>query len=211
MNVFGPVITSSYAGNVQYYSKLAHYHQLTIDVYQHYEKQTLRNRCQIATANGPMDLIIPVSTNSGSKTMDKDVRILNNGWQKLHWGALESAYRHSPFFMYYEDDIRPFYNQEYTFLLDFNIALQDCLLQLIGINPQLVQSSSYVDSPTQVADFRPLVKVKKTIPDAHFNPTPYYQVFEQRHGFLPNLSILDLLFNMGNESILILQQSFIDA
>ena len=209
MSVLGPIITASYAGNVQYYSKLAHYPQLVIDVYQHYEKQTLRNRCQIATANGPMDLIIPVSTNSGSKTIDKDVRILNNGWQKLHWGALEAAYRHSPFFMYYEDDIRPFFQQEYTFLLDFNLALQDSLMQLIGIAPQLTQSSCYVDAQADTIDLRNIVRVKKSIPDAQFGVVPYYQVFEQRHGFLPNLSIFDLLFNMGNESILVLQQSVI--
>lgn len=209
MSAFGPIITASYAGNVQYYSKLAHYPRLTIDAYQHYEKQTLRNRCQIATANGPMDLIIPVSTNSGSKTIDKDVRILNNGWQKLHWGALEAAYRHSPFFMYYEDDIRPFFQQEYTFLLDFNLALQDSLMQLIGIAPQLTQSSCYVDAHADTIDLRNIVRVKKSIPDAQFGVVPYYQVFEQRHGFLPNLSIFDLLFNMGNESILVLQQSVI--
>lgn len=207
MSHTAPVITSVYAGNVQYFSKLAHYPCLVTDVYQHYEKQTFRNRCQIATANGTMDLIIPVVKPSGTKTIDKDIKIADDNWQKIHWGALEAAYRQSPFFMYFEDDIRPFYQQPYTYLIDFNQALQQCLCELVGIAPCLQQSTAYCAAANH--DYRQLIHPKKHTTDSSFTAVNYYQVFEQKHGFIPNLSIFDLLFNMGNESILVLQQSYV--
>lgn len=207
MNKVGPLITSFYAGNVLYYSTLMHYTDLIVDVYQHYEKQTFRNRCQIVTANGVMDLIIPIEKPHGTKTIDKDIKIVQNNWQKIHWGALEAAYRQSPFFMYYEDDLRPFYHHKYTYLVDYNQALQSCLCSLIGISPRLSQSTAYL-SPQNEHDFRNTIHPKHALCDERFRSIPYYQVFEQKHGFIPNMSILDLLFNMGNESILILQKSF---
>lgn len=203
-----PIITSAYAGNVQLYSKLAHYPALVVDWFQHYEKQTFRNRCQIASAGGVMDLIIPITKEKGSKTIDKDIKIANDNWQKIHWGALEAAYRQSPFFMYYEDDIKPFYTQHYTYLVDFNMALQDCLCNLLAITPNLTPSTQYVENSTAL-DLRHSIHPKHANTDTHFVPVPYYQVFEQKHGFLPNLSVFDLLFNMGPESILVLQKSFV--
>lgn len=203
-----PIITSVYAGNVQFYSKLAHYPALAVDWYQHYEKQTFRNRCQIATANGVMDLIIPIIREKGSKTIDKDIKIANDSWQKIHWGALEAAYRQSPFFMYYEDDIRPFYTQKFTYLVDYNMALQECLCNLLPIPPAITPTSQYVQSPTAL-DLRHTIHPKHAGTDAHFECPAYYQVFEQKNGFIPNLSVYDLLFNMGTEAILVLQKSFI--
>ena len=201
-------ITSFYAGNVQYYSKLANYKIGITDVYQYYEKQTFRNRCTIATANGRMDLIIPIIKGSEGKTIDKDIKIADDNWQKIHWGALEAAYRHSPFFMYYEDDIRPFYQEQYTYLVDFNEALQACICNLIGIQPTLLQSNSYLTT-TNDLDFRKTLHPKHPATDKHYANVPYYQVFEQKHGFIENLCIFDLLFNMGNETILVLQKSFV--
>lgn len=201
-------ITSFYAGNIQYYSKLAHYLTCITDIYQHYEKQTFRNRCTIATANGHMDLIIPIVKGSEGKTIDKDIKIADDGWQKIHWGALEAAYRHSPFFMYYEDDIRPFYQQRYTYLVDFNEALQACLCNLLGIQPTLLKSDGYLTS-NHYLDARKMMHPKHPATDNHYTNVPYYQVFEQKQGFIENLSIFDLLFNMGNESILVLQKSFV--
>ncbi len=201
-------LTSVYAGNVQYYSKLAHYKSCLVDVYQYYEKQTFRNRCTIATANGRMDLIIPIIKTGEGKTIDKDIKIAADNWQKVHWGALESAYRHSPFFMYYEDDIRPFYQKNYTYLVDFNEQLQACICHLLGIQPTITRSDSYLPSTNEL-DFRKTLHPKHPIADNHYCSTPYYQVFEQKQGFIENLSIFDLLFNMGNESILVLQKSFV--
>jgi hypothetical protein len=201
------LLTSFYAGNIQYYSKLVYYKTCITDIYQHYEKQTFRNRCTIATANGRMDLIIPIVKGSDGKTIDKDIKIANDNWQKIHWGALESAYRHSPFFMYYEDDIRPFYQQRYTYLVDFNEALQACICDLVGISPTCLPNDSYI-AATNNPDFRRSLHPKHTIVDKNYNNVPYYQVFEQKYGFIPNLSIFDLLFNMGNESVLILKKSF---
>lgn len=203
-----PIITPFYAGNIQYYSKLAHYPSLIADVFQHYEKQTFRNRCRIMTAGGIMDLIIPVVKPNGNKTIDKDIKILNDGWQKIHWRALEAAYRNSPFFMYYEDDIRPFYQKDFTFLADFNLTLTECLCGLIGIYPNIQQSTQYVERGSSI-DLRQAMPCKKDSMDPHFRVSPYYQVFADKSGFIPNLSILDLLFNMGNEAILVLQKSYL--
>lgn len=207
MNPETPLIASFYAGNVSFYSKLAYYPHLITDVHQHYVKQTYRNRCQIITANGVMDLIIPIEKPHGVKTIDKDIKIADENWQKIHWGALEAAYRQSPFFMYYEDDLRPFYHQKYTYLVDYNQALQECLCALLGIEPSLTHSTAYMQANEN--DFRTCIHPKHPQNDAHFKAVPYYQVFEQKHGFIPNASIFDLLFNMGNESILVLQKSFI--
>lgn len=200
-------LTSFYAGNIQYYSKLVSQNTCITDVYQYYEKQTFRNRCCIATANGAMDLIIPVLKQNGNKTIDKDIKIVNDGWQKNHWGALEAAYKNSPFFMYYADDIRPFYHKEYTYLVDFNHDLQICICDLIGIKPTILTSNNYLEMVEM--DYRKTIHPKHSILDTHYKNVPYYQVFEQKHGFIKNLSILDLLFNMGNESILVLKQSYL--
>lgn len=200
-------LTSFYAGNIQYYSKLAHYPTCVIDMCQHYEKQTYRNRCRIATANGPMDLTIPVVKPYGNKTIDKEVKIADESWQKVHWRALESAYKNSPFFMYYEDDFRPFYQKRYTYLTDFNQALQACICQLIGIQNTITESDCFLTQST--LDYRNSIHTKHPAADKHYSIVPYYQVFEQKYGFIANLSIFDLLFNMGNESILVLQKSFV--
>lgn len=202
-----PLVIIPYAGNIHYYSLFAYYNEVLLEQYSHYVKQTYRNRCQILTANGVMNLTIPVHKVSGKKMLDKDVRISDSSWQHVHWGAIESAYNNSPFFLYYSDDIRPMYEKKYDFLLDFNLELQDTLLSLLGLETKQTLTSFYTEYSE--LDFREKLSSKYKRDNHNFKLKSYYQVFKEKFGFVDNLSIYDLLFNMGNESILILKDSYI--
>lgn len=207
-------LSSAYLGPISYYSKLFAYNQLIIEQHDHYSKQTYRNRCLIATAEGIQALTIPTERTGGEKCATKDIHISNHGnWRHVHWNAIVSAYKHSPFFDYYEDEFHPFYEKKYDFLLDYNEALQQVVTKLIDFTPIINYSTDYLSSNENKADdFRELIHPKKTLKeDPYFIAHPYYQVFQERHGFLPNLSILDLLFNLGPESLLVLKDSFVKA
>ena len=115
--------------------------------------------------------------------------------------ALQSAYGESPFFEYYQDDIRPFFEKRWDFLLDYNEAICQKMCELIDIQPKIEYSSDFVAEPKDKTDYRLAINPKHPAPDADFTPKSYYQVYSTKHGFLPNLSVLDLLFNMGPESI----------
>jgi hypothetical protein len=172
----------------------------------------------IATANGLQALTVPVEA-PGERCAMKEVRISDhNQWRRVHWNALQSAYSESPFFEYYQDDIRPFFEKKYDFLIDFNEAIRQKVCELLDILPNVVHSSQFIvhnyePQPAQnnyelctmnyelIADFREVINAKHPQPDAEFDAKTYWQVFQHKHGFLSNLSILDLLFNMGPESI----------
>jgi len=176
-------LPSSYLAPVSYYSYLYRHPGASFDVDSHYQKQTFRNRCCIDSPNGLLTLSIPVVKPDGNTPM-KDVRISDHGnWRHQHWNALISSYRQSPFFEYYQDDFAPFFTNKWEFLADFNEELHQLVCSLM--------------------DFSPL-EVTHPLVGQQFVARPYYQVFSSRHGFLPDLSIVDLLFNMGPESILYL-------
>lgn len=201
------LLSTTYFGPVQWYQKLYRYDQVLIEQHETFQKQTFRNRCLIATTQGIQVLTVPVST--GDSHAIKDVRVSDHGnWRHLHWQALQSAYGDSPFFEYYADDLWPFFEKRWDFLLDFNEAIRQKMCELLDIHPQVGFTSDYqhIDSQhSTLNDFRTAIDPKHPVADADFIPRRYYQVFEQKHGFLPNLSILDLLFNMGPESIYYLQ------
>ncbi len=206
------ILSSAYLAPVQYFTKLYAAPYAIEERHDHYVKQTYRNRCLIATPTGPLALTIPVERTGGDKTLMRDIRISDHGnWRHLHWNALVSAYEGSPFFEYYADDFRPFYEQRFTFLADFNAALRETVCSLLDLTPDVRPSASYVDeAQTEATDFRDLIHPKVPFAsDAEFSPVSYYQVFSARTGFLPNLSILDLLFNMGNESRIVLRRSVV--
>ena len=159
----------------------------------------------IPTTNGPLSLTIP--TNHDISLSMKDIRISDHAnWRHVHWNALLSAYGESPFFEYYQDDIRPFYEKKYEFLFDFNMEITEKMIELLDIRPKISITEAYIQSKElkeedEIKDFRDAIRPKKPLPDAEFVPKRYYQVYGQKHGFLPNMSILDLLFNEGNEAI----------
>ena len=203
-------LTTAYLAPVQYYCKLLAYGRAVVEQYDHYVKQTYRNRCVIAAPDGPLALTIPTVKPESPKCYTRDIRISDHGnWRHLHWNALESAYNHTPFFEYYKDDFRPFYEQKHEFLIDFNEALCRLVCSLIGLQPSLERTMEYhATLPSGTDDFRERIHPKRDYlaDDPDFCPVAYYQVFQERLGFLPNLSIADLLFNMGPESLLVLQQ-----
>ena len=204
-------LSSAYLAPVEYYTKLLAYGQVYIEQHDHYTKQTYRNRCTIGAPDGALALSIPTVKPDTLKCPMRDIRISDHGnWRHLHWNAIESAYNHTPFFEYYKDDFRPFYEKRYEFLADFNEELCHLICSLIDIQPVMKRTSEYkTEFAPGETDFRERIHPKKDfrLEDPDFSPQPYYQVFQERHGFLPNLSIIDLLFNMGPESLLVLQQS----
>lgn len=199
-------LSTAYLGPIQQYSKIASAQTIYIETAENYLKQTYRNRCTIAAANGPLSLSVPILKPDTLKCLTKDIRISDHGnWRHLHWNALTSAYRMSPFFEYYEEDFAPFYEKRFSFLFDFNEELRRLICQLIDIDPCIIYTDHY--NPSVPNDFRETIRPKHPGEDAAFHALPYYQVFQEKHGFIANLSIVDLLFNMGPESILVLNAS----
>ena len=194
------LLSTTYFGPVQWYQKLHRADAVLMEQWESFQKQTYRNRCLIATTNGLQALTVPVER--GSSSLIRDMRISDHGnWRHLHWMALQSAYGESPFFEYYQDDIRPFFEKRWDYLMDYNEAICKKMCELIDIQPQIDRTIEFVLEPSDVIDMRAAINPKRPAPDADFTPKPYYQVYTQKHGFLPNLSVLDLLFNMGPESI----------
>ena len=202
------LLQTTYFGPIQWYQKLYRYDHCMIEQYDSFQKQTYRNRCVIATANGVQALTVPVEhTNLSPLTshlspLVKDLRISDhNQWRRVHWNALQSAYSESPFFEYYADDLHPFFEQKYDYLFDFNEAIRQKVCELLDIHPDVSYTSDFRHQTSDITDYRDVINAKHPLPDADFTPKAYWQLFQHKHGFLPNLSILDLLFNMGPESI----------
>ena len=197
------LLSTAYLAPIEYYVVLANSERILLEQHEYYQKQSYRNRCRIATANGIMDLSIPVD--STGKTPIRDLRISDhNNWQTHHWRSIETAYNSSPFFEYYADDFRPFFEKKWLFLWDFNLALFNKTLELLDIETKIELTEQYKpETSDNFLDLRAAIHPKKEI---SLLLKPYYQVFETKFGFMPNMSIIDLLFNMANEAQLILKK-----
>lgn len=205
------LLSSAYLAPVEYYTKLYAYERVYVERFDHYMKQTYRNRCVIASASGPLALTIPTEKSDELKCLMKDMRISDHGnWRRVHWNAFVASYRHSPFFDYYADEFHVFFERKYEFLYDFNMDLCRWVCRQIDLQPCMSPTDDYVASPETADDFRERIHPKKPCQsyDPQFEAKPYYQVFDAQTGFLPNLSIVDLLFNMGPESLLVLRDCF---
>lgn len=174
---------------------------LVWEAHDNFQKQTYRNRCYICTDQGKHMLNIPIKHVGGAEGRQKyrDVVVDDSTpWQRLHWRTLETSYRTSPFFEFYEDDFRPLFENKETSLFDFNLKTIKVVGDCLGVEIPSETTNSFLPTTKEYEDARFLVEAKKRLE----TPLPaYIQVFEERHGFVPNLSVLDLLFNEGTNAL----------
>ncbi|WP_029285022.1 WbqC family protein [Pedobacter sp. R20-19] len=193
-----------YLPPVGYFSLLQKVGQdFLIEKNEHLAKQTYRNRASIYSPNGKLDLTVPIVKGAKNHTKVKDVRISYDfKWQRLHWLSLETCYRSSAYFEFYEDELARFYHEKFDFLFDYNLELLTWLGKKLKLPIEFNVTSTYQDDIPAELDYRGMMSPKKA--EEHANNKHYYQVFEDRHEFLPNLSIVDLLFNQGPQAKLYL-------
>lgn len=197
------LLSTAYMPNIQYIRAIAQNEKVYLEQYENFSKQTWRNRCKIFTAAGSMMLSIPV-VKGGEKHLIKDTKIsYNENWQKKHWNAIVSAYNSSPFFEYFRDDFEPYYSKKYEFLLDYNLNSLNTILNLLEIKTDIVLTSDFVnDNDENYSDLRNDIHPKKSpaTNSIFYKSTPYPQTFDNIFKFEPDLSILDILFNIGFEA-----------
>ena len=194
------ILSSVYCGSIEYYTVLNNAEEVLIDSCDHYIKQTYRNRCEIYGANGKLKLTIPL-IRRGKRVPINDAQVDNShGWKKLHWRSIESAYRSSPYFEFYEHHFIAIFEKEHTHLYEFNQEIQNKIIQILDLDVEVKETSSYEKSHDGYEDYRETIH-PKIAPKNKLTDKRYIQVFENKYGFIPNLSILDLLFNEGPNSI----------
>ena len=187
------LLPSSYLAPIGYYAFLLQKPNCEIEQYEHFVKQSIRNRCTIYGANGKLTLSVPKQRKSSSKTIMKELQIsYDSPWQELHWKSITSAYRSSAYFEFYEDFFVPFYTKKEKYLFDFNLKLQKIVFKCLQVEDTSTLSNSYHKESDKIDLRKAAFKISK--------PIQYRQVFENNCDFIANLSILDLLFNLGPES-----------
>ena len=195
----GAIIPLFYLPPIEFFSKLIEYKDnLLLENAEHFQKQSFRNRASIHSPNGKLDLIVPLVKGSKVHTKVKDVKISYDfRWQRLHWMSLQTSYRSSAYFEFYEDELAVFYEKEWKFLFDYNEELLQVILGFLKLNIQYSYTDNFEKEYPDLNDFRDSIHPKRS---AQQIVNSYFQVFEERNGFLPNLSIVDLLFNQGPQS-----------
>lgn len=202
------LIHPTYFPNILTFSYIMH-HSICWEVEDNYQKQTFRNRTYISTDRGKHILSIPIVHvgKANGRQKYKDVTLDNSyPWQRQHWRTLETAYRTSPFFEFYEDEIKTLYTQSFEKLLDFNLKTIEIIFDCLQLEMPNKKSELFEGTPTHSKDYRFLVSAKLK---HQFTLEPYIQVFGDRHGFIPNLSILDLLFNVGPNTVTYINREFL--
>ncbi len=194
------VIESQYWGSIDYFRILNNYDKIYIEKFEHFVKASYRNRCQIATSDGMLILTIPIESGRGVRKTFKDVRMHSEtNWQKKHWQTICTAYRRSPYFEYYEDDLQPLYEKKFDFLLDFNLAALEKINKFLELELDYDTTGSFEKVYEDWEDMRSHIFPSKAKNKNPFkdDPVKYHQVFESKCEFLPNMCILDLLFAEG--------------
>ncbi|GGH00364.1 WbqC family protein [Mucilaginibacter phyllosphaerae] len=196
----GAVLPMFYLPPVDYFTKLnAFKPDVVFEKEEHFPKQTYRNRAVIYSPDGRQTLTVPIIKGSKNHTITRDVKISYDfRWQRLHWMSLQTCYRRSAYFEYYEDDFAPFYQKQPVFLFDYNQELLQLLLRLLKIKAELKFTDTYEAAYPNLTDLRKAFSAKNTV---NAEQKAYFQVFEERRGFLENLSIVDLLFNQGPQAV----------
>ena len=193
------ILHPTYFPNISHFVALANADHIRFEVEDNYQKQTYRNRTYIYGANGKLALNIPVKHSHKNRQLFKDVKISNDeNWQSLHWKSLQSAYRTSPFFEYFEDDLAPLFHSKQDFVLDFNFKCLEVISDCLQFDINYTVTHTYNKEIDDGIDLRFLVNARK---EKEIPFTPYTQVFSNKYAYINNLSILDLLFNEGTNAL----------
>lgn len=198
------ILNTAYFPPIQYFSKIKNYPEVRIEQYEHYGKQSYRNRFEILSANGVLPLSVPVKKPFGDKTLVKDIEVdYAINWQKQHFKGIESAYKNSPFYDYYMDEFQSYFEKKEKFLLELNGKILHQLLEILDINRKIGYTTEFEKEIHNACDMRDVIHPKasrRKEEDTGFQAIGYQQTFSEKFPFIPNLSILDLLFNTGPEA-----------
>jgi len=201
-----------YLPPVQFFTKLAAFPVVFLERSEHYVKGSYRNRCHISGVNGVERLSIPLRKGKNEQQPIAESAIAyDEPWRSKHWNAICSAYGNSPFFMHYAPALKVVFEKKHNLLWNWNYELLVLVIQFIGLKPEVHFTNTWTrKAPSGVIDLRDTIHPRRPLPDRQFCPIRYAQVFEDRHGFLPNLSVLDLLFCCGPEAGNVLKASHVD-
>jgi hypothetical protein len=192
------LLSTAYFPPAEYFFLIAHSPKVVIEKWENYHKQTYRNRCRILGANGPLMLTVPVLRGSFHKTPLRDLEIDNSRrWRDLHLRSITSAYATAPFFEYYYDAISTVISRPFRFLLDLNAEALVSMTNAIGLSTEISFSEEFMEEGILAEDFRYIISPKEPSSVTGFTYMPYMQVFSERFGFVPGLSIIDVLLNNG--------------
>ena len=202
MNV---LLVTSYWPNLHYFFYVLNASIINIEQFDNYSKQSYRNRTQILSANGILNLSIPIKKNKSEKVVNSIEISYKEDWQKNHWRAITSAYKNSPYFDFFEEDLKVFYSNKYNLLIDYNTDQLEFIVKVLKQKKDIQLTKQYERNPESVIDLRTIIHPKQSyLSDkllANKLDQSYYQTFENKISFTPNLSILDLLFNKGLHTI----------
>lgn len=194
------LISTAYFPPISYLRAILQSDVVTIEQYENFVKKTYRNRCRILSANGLINLTVPVVEANRRKVLLRDVKIdYSTNWQKQHFKSIASAYNSSPFYEYLIDDFALFFNKEYTFLFDLNQQIFEKIFETLEIDPEIQFSTTY-EVTSSKSDLRSILQLKKEDENQYVSGREYIQVFSDKHGFQKNLTILDLIFNLGGQA-----------
>ncbi len=200
------IIHPTYFPNIAHMVAMAHADEVMFEMDDNYQKQTYRNRAYIYGANGKLQLSIPIIHSQKERQKYRDIKIHNaENWQAVHWKSLETAYRTSPFFEFYEDEFQPLFTTKANYLLDFNLKCLDIIFDCLQLEIKSSKTEVYQKTVTDKTDFRYLANARK---EPTFLFDSYTQVFHEKHGYLSNLSVLDLLFNEGTSAVNYLENQY---
>lgn len=192
------LLSTAYLPNLEYLTQVIKHDTIVLEKYEHFVKQTYRNRCEVLTSNGRMTLSIPLLKQADKEIIsDKRISYAEN-WQQQHWRTITSAYKNSPYFEFFEDELKPFYETKHEFLFDFNTQLLQTVLHILRIKKQIQFTTQFEKTPNDVRDMRML---SDGIQKDGLTQSSYYQVFSDKYEFTSNLSCLDAVFNLGLKTI----------
>jgi hypothetical protein len=191
------LLSLHYLPNIAWFKSYVHYDKIRIEKQENFVKATGRNRCEIAAANGRQTLTIPLDGGRDHHRKYTDTKIAcTTNWQDSHWHSIKSSYGSAPYFGFYAHIFQKFYEKEYAYLFDFNLELLNATISVLKLKKEFEFTSEYQKTIVDATDLR----TSRSVASEELNMPRYLQVFEERHGFLPNLSILDLIFNLGPQA-----------